>query len=48
MTDLEKVVSAKASNAKGAGAPPFSVVLTTLAVSEILQQKLTSAASESA
>jgi hypothetical protein len=45
MIDLEKVINAKASNAKGSflfNMSNFSVV------ADVLQQKLTSAASESA
>jgi len=48
MVDLENVLNGKASNAKG-NAPNFLDSMTNqLVVSEVLQQKLTSAASESA
>jgi hypothetical protein len=46
MLDLEKLISGKASNAKGTR--QLLVVANIQAVSDVLQQKLTSAASESA
>jgi prefoldin alpha subunit len=45
MVDLEKVINGKASNAKGSQLQSISNLLV---VSDVLQQKLTSSASESA
>jgi prefoldin alpha subunit len=46
MSDLEKVIGGKASNVKGT--PRQYISLTITVISDVLQQKLTSAASESA